>query len=266
MDDSFPFHPKTIAAGNAAVGAWVRMLTWCSQQLTDGRLPASLALVCGTPADVAKLVEVRLLDETPTGYAIHDYLDYNPSRAHVLAERARWQARQNKARVTGGVTGGVTHGVTVGVTGDPSRDSPRPVPVPVPMASSPSEKKPRARRAAPPAVPRHTWYQDARFAKMVAPWPEGNRGSTDAAFAFWEGQGEDGKARIEARCREIVATTQPQFLKAPLKLFAEIIHAPYTPPAVAGAAAPGKLSDQGRALLDASLGVARPPAITKGGA
>ena len=36
VDDTLAMHPKVYAAGNAAMGLWVRAGAWSMQQLTDG--------------------------------------------------------------------------------------------------------------------------------------------------------------------------------------------------------------------------------------
>jgi len=118
MDDGFWFHPKTIAAGNAAVGAFCRLGCWSSQQLTEGHIPASQAKVIGTSAELRKLVEVgylhkpgdacRCLADRPPdaipvpgkwlGYWMHDFLEYNPTRAKVVADRAVTAERVRRYR------------------------------------------------------------------------------------------------------------------------------------------------------------------------
>lgn len=45
---------------------------------------------------VNRLVEVGLFDVVPGGYCIHDYLDYNPSRAEVFRKRKADLARKRK--------------------------------------------------------------------------------------------------------------------------------------------------------------------------
>lgn len=109
VDDGFPLHPKSLAAGNAAVGLWVRAGSWCAQQLTDGLVPASMAQVLGgRPVDIKRLVAVCLWHgaghacprcaQPDDGWVFHDWSVYNPSREHVLAERTAAAERQRKAR------------------------------------------------------------------------------------------------------------------------------------------------------------------------
>lgn len=97
VDDTLAFHPKAIAAGNAALGLWVRAGTWCSQQLTDGYLPTEMARQMGTRAQATKLVEVGLWKEAPGGYQFHDWTDWNPTRLQIEADRYDRRARAKNA-------------------------------------------------------------------------------------------------------------------------------------------------------------------------
>lgn len=109
MDDQFPEHPKTLNAGPLA--AWLDVAAWgySSRYLTDGIVPREVIdrlahfdgiKKNGKPIrnhDLAeRLVASGLWKPHPDGYEIHDYLDYNPSRADVLAERAKKQQAGRK--------------------------------------------------------------------------------------------------------------------------------------------------------------------------
>jgi hypothetical protein len=122
--DTFWAHPKILAAGNEAVGAFARMVSYCGSQLTDGHVPTSVARTIATPSVLKRLVAGGLLDEAPGGYSVHDFLAYNPSRSKVLAQRESTAERVavhrgNKANraVGNGVTNHVTNAVSnAGVT------------------------------------------------------------------------------------------------------------------------------------------------------
>ena len=98
LDDSFHSHPKVIAAGNEAVGLYVRCGTYAAQHLTDGFIPEQVALQYGTPALVAKLVETRLWRRARGGWRMPDYLEYNPSAEQVRRERKAAAQRQRRHR------------------------------------------------------------------------------------------------------------------------------------------------------------------------
>jgi hypothetical protein len=77
--------------------------------------------------DARKLVEVGLWVETKDGYQFHEWAQMQPSKAEVLAERAKNKERQQRFRdrQRNGVTDGVTNDVTDGVTnGAPTRPDP----------------------------------------------------------------------------------------------------------------------------------------------
>lgn len=109
LDDGFDSHPKVRKAGNAAVGLFVRLGVHATKHLTEGHLDGDIVRDYGTPATVRKLISVGMLHafghgckrcEQPTedGYVIHDYLDYNKSRAQIEAARENARKRQNRGR------------------------------------------------------------------------------------------------------------------------------------------------------------------------
>ena len=97
VDDTLPFHAKIVMAGNTALGLWVRAGAWSSQQLTDGFIPDHIVRALGTVTIASRLVSCGLWSRVDGGFLMHDYLDYNPSRADV--EKDREEARQRMRRV-----------------------------------------------------------------------------------------------------------------------------------------------------------------------
>ncbi len=98
------FHAKVIEAGNEAYGAWCRAGQWSAEHLTDGLIPRGVALTIA-PAEVwQRLVEARaghehgLAEVTPNGWAIHDYLDWNPTAEEEKAKRAADRDRKAAGR------------------------------------------------------------------------------------------------------------------------------------------------------------------------
>jgi hypothetical protein len=90
LDDSFFCHPKAVEAGVEACGLYVWALTYSAHNLTDGHVPGAwVKQAVGARARrlAARLIAQGLWVENGTGYVIHDYLDFNPSRASVLAKR-----------------------------------------------------------------------------------------------------------------------------------------------------------------------------------
>jgi|SRR5580765_3277253 len=100
IEDNFHQHPKVTAAGNAAVGLWVRCGTYSSSYLTDGHIPATVARQLGSRREIDTLLSTRLWVENGDGFLMPDYLEYNPSAKQVRAERAAARERQAKRRRT----------------------------------------------------------------------------------------------------------------------------------------------------------------------
>ena len=107
VDDAFWSHPKVIHAGNAAIGLWVRCGTYAAQHLTDGFIPASIAKYLGSPGLARRLVEAGLWEpvDNPCGYLMHDWPDYQPTRATWLARRESNAERQRTYRENHQVNG-----------------------------------------------------------------------------------------------------------------------------------------------------------------
>lgn len=150
VDDSFASHPKCAAleAGpcfGEAVSLWTLAGSWSASQLTDGVVPIAqlrrLVPFAWEPA-AAELVRVGLWELHADGFVFHDWLDYQPSRAEVLAQRSQNAERQRRRRHGGShaVTDSVTPPVTPPVTHadvTPVVTAPRPVPSrPVPEENS----------------------------------------------------------------------------------------------------------------------------------
>jgi 5-methylcytosine-specific restriction endonuclease McrA len=94
-------HPKMIAAGPAASWLWFCGNCYAREHLTDGFIPAGMVVSltgCGhreAKRHAATLVTVGLWHETKDGYQVHDFLDWNPSRADVDAGK-EWDRRRKE--------------------------------------------------------------------------------------------------------------------------------------------------------------------------
>jgi hypothetical protein len=98
VDDNLAFHHKVVAAGNPAIGMWVRAGALCAQQLTDGFIPEHMIGAIGTKAQAEKLVSVGLWDLAQGGYRFHEWSERQPSKASVEAERAASADRMREYR------------------------------------------------------------------------------------------------------------------------------------------------------------------------
>lgn len=124
IDDHFDEHPKLAAVGPVGWGVWLAGLAYCNRNLTDGFIPYSVAEGIGgnwrirLPApegdsddreqiwDIARgsgmhgedmdtgwvidlLVFYGLWERCHGGYRIHDYQDYQPTKAAVMEQREK---------------------------------------------------------------------------------------------------------------------------------------------------------------------------------
>jgi hypothetical protein len=113
-DDGFPEHPKCDALAahfgddwatlNLAFALWHHMGCDCASRRTDGAFDSARAYrVMRAPREVvdkalAGLVKVRLLERKRDGFLFHDWVEYQPTKAQLDAERAQKTARQARWR------------------------------------------------------------------------------------------------------------------------------------------------------------------------
>ena len=98
VDDTLAFHAKTVAAGNAAMGLWVRAGSWSMQTLSDGFVPNQVARQLGTHHEVKRLVTAGLWIKKDDGYEFHEWNQRQPSRAKVQSDREHNTERLRKWR------------------------------------------------------------------------------------------------------------------------------------------------------------------------
>jgi len=104
VDDALAFNMKAVAAGNTALGLWVRAGSWSCQQLTDGFVPdAMVPALGGTQDDAQALADAGLWHPRRGGWVFHDWAEYQEPSEKVKERRAaareRMRAvRANKAR------------------------------------------------------------------------------------------------------------------------------------------------------------------------
>lgn len=114
VDDGFDGHPKTVRAGDDALGMWVRAGAWCMRYLTDGFVPEWW--VKQQPKGVAKakkLVAAELWDDGTEkdgekGYQFHEFVGpgRQDSREKIEADREFARRRKQKSR---GLSQGESH-------------------------------------------------------------------------------------------------------------------------------------------------------------
>jgi len=122
MDDHFADHPKVLGMGDfapLAIALQVRAFCYAARYLTDGFIPDGAIpgllmsfdkwgietggvpgmMSVGSSADLfdwpAMMVSAGLWEAREGGFAIHDYLEYNPSKAVVLKRRESDRKRKH---------------------------------------------------------------------------------------------------------------------------------------------------------------------------
>lgn len=142
LDEGFPEHPKVLAAGDEAAWLFVCALGYCNRHLTDGAVPAAAVnRLTGFRAPgrlAARLVEVGLFEISDNGFVVHDFLDYQPSRASIESERAGARERMRSVRQR-----------SKGVRPNETETSPSPSPSRSDTESSSSSQKRSSNGAAP---------------------------------------------------------------------------------------------------------------------
>lgn len=79
----------------SAISAFVVMLSYCGDNLTDGYVDSDTAefVLDITVQELDALRQVGLIESVDGGYVIHDYLEHNRSRQQVMAKRKRERER-----------------------------------------------------------------------------------------------------------------------------------------------------------------------------
>lgn len=99
VDDALAFNMKAVAAGNNALGLWVRAGSWSCQQLTDGFVPESMiAALGGNVDDAHALAESGMWHPKKGGWVFHDWAEYQESSEKVKERRVAARDRMKAAR------------------------------------------------------------------------------------------------------------------------------------------------------------------------
>ena len=159
FDDAAAKHPKARLAGNEAWSLWQAAIQYCNRYLTDGVVPlAALALDClPEPISMAKakkladkLVDARVRDDgqglfellAPGKYAVHHFLDWNPSKAQVEAKRKADRDRKRGGPDSDGGSGGPPRGIPDGIPNGKRSDSGTPTPAGARVPAQPAMPSP----------------------------------------------------------------------------------------------------------------------------
>lgn len=188
LDDAILDNKKIAAVGPMGFALHVAGIVYCGRNLTDGFVPYGVAtrLLSNEWVDgdekvwtvgastgmfgidgaeltehiIERVVRTGLWERVPGGYLIHDYLEYNPSREQVEAEREAVREQRSAAGKASAAVRRERYGTaqpersperavrTADQTGvqtetrTDSERSPNPVPVPVPVPKSESPPNP----------------------------------------------------------------------------------------------------------------------------
>jgi hypothetical protein len=115
FDDNYASHPKTWRLSDAAYRLHSSALIFCSRHTTDGfiladQVPTLVPRFKRKTLDelvTAGMFEPIRIDGAEVSYEVHDYLDWNPSRAQIEERRkkaaqrkASWQARHKNGNMS----------------------------------------------------------------------------------------------------------------------------------------------------------------------
>lgn len=78
LDDSFHSHPKVIAAGNEAIGLYVRCGTWLAAHQAGEFIPRDIAAQHGSSTAADQLVRAGLWQRARRGYRMPSYVSSVP--------------------------------------------------------------------------------------------------------------------------------------------------------------------------------------------
>lgn len=130
LDDQAPRNAKLLRAGPAAAWMWVCGIAHCQAHLSEGFIAEiAIPMIGVTGAERSKkladvLVICGLFDRVDGGYMVHDYLDFNETKAQALARKTSLSAK----RVAAGRAGGLAKVANAkqDVVANPSPDPTRP--------------------------------------------------------------------------------------------------------------------------------------------
>ena len=102
VDDDMTFHPKTLAAGNEAMGLWVRAGAWCQKQMNGGFVPTEMVAALGGAELANRLVSAGLWSKNRSGFCFHQWDERQLSKEDMENRR--------KKRAEAGRMGGLKSG------------------------------------------------------------------------------------------------------------------------------------------------------------
>ena len=110
LHDGMPRHPKVVGLSDKAFRAYIEALCYCSEYLTDGKVPASNLTKIAPRRVWRELSEAGLIHDADSGIAMHDYLEHQRSADQVkdLKEKRR-ASGQRGGRAKANAVASATH-------------------------------------------------------------------------------------------------------------------------------------------------------------
>lgn len=99
FDDNFADHPKVVVLSDGAFRLHASGIIYCARHLTDGvvlKVKVKALTPEYKPSHLKELVDAGLWHRHPEGYEIHDYLEWNNSKAQIQARRDSKKAAGKK--------------------------------------------------------------------------------------------------------------------------------------------------------------------------
>jgi hypothetical protein len=111
VDDGYGINRKVRLASPTGRLVHLMSMVYCAQSENDGQFPSGdLDIIaawagCKNISEIAEeLTAIGLWHTTAIGYQVHDFLEYNPTRAKLDATRAREKARIHSVRANNSPT------------------------------------------------------------------------------------------------------------------------------------------------------------------
>lgn len=98
-DDKMHSHPKPRQAGLEAMGLWLLAGTYCTDYVTEGRVPGWYVESWPRGRRLAqKLVDARFWEATEEGWQFLSWAEYQRTKEQIEEDRAKARERQRKWR------------------------------------------------------------------------------------------------------------------------------------------------------------------------
>ena len=113
IEDGFELHPKVVAAGNSAIGAWVRMGAWSMGHGTNGFIPNKIANTFATKYELKRL---QLCNENGDGIGLLEQTEQNGVKGYMFHDWTQPSVetirRKREVRAEAGRKGGIASGAS----------------------------------------------------------------------------------------------------------------------------------------------------------